>query len=287
MLYRIELNGVLFILKGRVAAGQGARILFSLQLQQMAAEQGFSPGLVPGTCGNLGCQLDGIIWSLSRFAVNTKARQLSASVDWFRKIGILLGSIHNTLAAAEGLVETSFLSWPVPSNDIINRKTTNWGACLPKEVVRDLRQSLASRKQYASLKRQWLHGDFSTGNIINKISSITGEMTPLLIDFDNASYFPRIYEVIRGFFAIGGVQRSCIRANFREYVRGYIESQSLTEIEKTFGLDAYCWIAAHDVVTHLRKRNGIATTYDQRVIRRIQRIRTLRPALFNILTAAS
>jgi Ser/Thr protein kinase RdoA (MazF antagonist) len=213
-------GGGLVVARQYAARFGPARARLAAAVHQHAARAGLAPALLPARDGGLVTTAgDGRAWIVMRHAPGTSAGPAT--------LAAALGALHEALAdftPADGEDCPDFVSVSVPPRarleQLLGDPAHEHSAGLIARRLEVLRAAEPGAAGLLAGDRTWIHGDARPANLL----AVPGGGRGLFIDFDQASRFPRAYEVLRAFFAAAppldhGGLRGALRAFLAAYDR--------------------------------------------------------------------
>jgi Ser/Thr protein kinase RdoA (MazF antagonist) len=224
-----------------------ARARLAAAVHHRAAQAGMAPRLLPARDGELlSVDGDGRAWIVMRHAPGAQVGPPA--------LAAALGALHEALAGfapARGEDCTDFVTVPDPPaaglEQLLRDPAHERSAGL---ITRRLEVLLAAGPAAGALlagPRTWIHGDARPANHL----AAPGGSPGLFIDFDQASRFPRAYEVLRAFFATSPpLDPARLRAALQEFLAAYDRHGSpLTHAERAGMASLYVTVQAAETRT--------------------------------------
>lgn len=194
------------------------------------------------------------------------SRYILAFKNFEQLIGCHLAKIHKLMKVIPDNNLSGKLSWPKKTekfniNSIMNHHY------IAREVV-DFYLFVKGNSEFLNnISKQWLHGDFRVNNLV--LNRQDGGFQLKNIDFDNTSFFPRIYEIVRGFMCTVVNDKFPVNGSnlFDNYLDAYESIFPLLPMEREVLGAIYIWIGLSDVLVRVHI-NGCMSPYDRLVIKR-------------------
>ncbi|MGH3249429.1 MAG: phosphotransferase [Trebonia sp.] len=224
-----------------------ARARLAAAVHQRAALAGLAPSLLPaGDGGLVSVDGDGHAWIVMRHVPGGPSSPAALAAG--------LGALHEALAGlAPGSGEDcpDFVAVPDPPaaglEQLLRDPAHERSAGLVERRLEVLRASGPGADALLAGPRTWIHGDARPANHL----AAPGGSTGLFIDFDQASRFPRAYEVLRAFFATSPpLDTAGLRAALREFLAAYERGgRPLTHAERAGMASLYVTVQAAETRT--------------------------------------
>lgn len=224
-----------------------ARARLAAAVHHRAALAGLAPSLLPaGDGGLVSVDGDGRAWIVMRHAPGGPAGPAALAAG--------LGSLHEALAGfapASGEDCADFIAVPDPPaaglEQLLSDPAHERSAGLIKRRLEVLRAAGPGAAALLAGPRTWIHGDARPANHL----AAPGGSPGLFIDFDQASRFPRAYEVLRAFFATSPpLGATGLRAALREFLAAYdCGGRPLTPAERAGMASLYVTVQAAETRT--------------------------------------
>ncbi|MBI4656531.1 MAG: phosphotransferase [Elusimicrobia bacterium] len=256
MNWYVGARGKIFVLKKFNDTFSEERIKFITTCQNyLAKTKKFAPQIYPSIDGKLYLRSHGSYYMLSEYIQGYSLLPSQLPPYSYAYLGAFLGGIHKELECfKEYPGERYFLKYPKNALERIESLLKYHKKNIRSPFYYDslkLKYKLLSLfdenliKRFSNLPKQIIHGDFYLGNLIFS----EYRETPVLIDFDQASLFPRIYEFMRAAIFLMDWQQNWI--NFKEktkkFLRAYLSKNKLGLEETILGVDFYYWILLSDI----------------------------------------
>lgn len=222
-----------------------ARVQLAAQAHQYAARAGLAPSLRRTRDDQWAAQVEDAMYTAAEY-VDHAGRPSPAD------FASALATLHRHF---EGFSPQghcpNFLQLPDPpaaelerirrrTHDATSQEAIDWRIKILSEFGLDT-QSLAATP------RSWLHGDARPDNLL--IAHSPDRL--LFIDFDQVSYFPRPYEIVRAFTACIGPQLSVHPpgSTFRDYLNAYQAVAPIPASDRLVMIDLYLTVQAAETRT--------------------------------------
>lgn len=215
----------------------------------MASSHGMSLNFIETKSGMGWVRFQDQIITISPYINLFASRQLfSRRQQGTEELASLLAGIHMTLRGLPAADMYSFLLYPPTSKCTAFEK-------LSHDICHSLSSSATSVFEHGKFiheffrpEAQWIHGDFRPQNI-----GYQSDKSKLLaIDFDNTSFFPRVYEVARGYLCCApSLRQPFASLEFERFIDSYNEVYYLNfntrEIFSYYIYIAICSIASRNL----------------------------------------
>ena len=252
-------NGNRFILKQYHSRYSDDELSVGLAAQVAATRFRISEPPILAVSGSPLVRIDNDRYMLMPFICGSQLRD-NASQTHPIKLAYTVSMLHRSLAII-----------PEPSTDLHSRFTTLDIAGVEnaleiqsrlKTAKRDVILSLQTKLRYlkilaresewkcATLSQQWIHGDINPTNLIQNVNYVGGIG---VIDFDNATWGPTSYEVMRAYmsaFPLYGeteMLSQCMIAYLKEYCKQSASNRVLAEDP----IRTYLWYQLCEVMTFI------------------------------------
>ncbi len=234
------------------------RLQFFEELQNMTnAYMQISPQVLKTKDGNLNVHRNSFYYDLTEFVEGEmiQREQVKNISEFFYKIGLFVGKLHKSFSEIEskGQITMNSLLYTAPESpkhlvDLLDsyykaQIDDSWKEII-KEKITIVNSYTDHLKVFNALPRKIVHGDLYLKNLLfDKSQKIIG-----LIDFVQAGVFFRCYEVIRALIQTNKFfQNTDIEARYiKQYLKGYLQGNSLDESEIHNMLDFYIYVQASD-----------------------------------------
>ncbi|MDO7411997.1 phosphotransferase [Acinetobacter baumannii] len=205
-----------------------------------------------------------LITITSKADVSLNSRYILALNNYEVVIGEALAELHKLMRSIPINNYKSKLVWP---NEFIDFNYLNFSNFVSKDLMGIYYSALENRSLIDNLTRQWIHGDFRVNNLVLNYND--GFRRLKIIDFDNVSIFPRVYEVVRAFMCtiINDKFPRDIFFLFSKYLDAYENVFPLSLIERELLIKVYIWVGLNNVLRRVYI-NGCLKPYDKLVLKR-------------------
>jgi Ser/Thr protein kinase RdoA (MazF antagonist) len=220
------------------------QVFLSIRSQRYMGCCGLSPKLIQTVNGRLTCCYCNHFYTMSEWVETSDSKK--SHLDEARNLGELLGELHTKFMRFSPIIGfSSALNWPVPRTEKFSHDSQiSASEALELEIERKQCLNILNKNisDYSTLPKQWIHGDFHSGNVLK------GENSLKVIDYDQVSYFTKIYEVIRGFFAYFPecYSDNSMTEKLYIYLKSYQAQFPLSLAEIELGLPLYLWVTLSD-----------------------------------------
>jgi Ser/Thr protein kinase RdoA (MazF antagonist) len=174
--------------------------------------------------------------------------------DLYGSIGLFIAKLHRYLSYYNEIKGNPYyLRYPSNNYEYIDELILNHehftgnifyikALKYKKDLLLNINKDNISK--YYSIKKQIIHGDIYLGNIIYEYNG----NNKYIIDFDQSSYFPRIYELCRAFFMIVNIKEKdkYLIDYLKYYLGGYCNEYGLSFKERKNIFEFYLWILLWD-----------------------------------------
>lgn len=292
--WRVEVDGRHYVLKQFARDLPAWQIRLGADAQNRLSHQALAPALIPTLTGTLLAGVGRRLAMLSEHAgtwPGDSIRPDPTHFDVAKAMGALLARLHLALGSYAGAwPETASLQWPSSNSaDLEHLRALVRSSDVASEL--DERAAMLTAfpshllKRWSDLPRQWIHGDYWSGNILGLADTRHGRV----IDFDHLSWFPPCYEIARGFFAslIEPWTTDSITRPLHAYLSGYHQIRPLARDEADALIGLYQWIGTANFRDYQPVKYGqiARLAYARLTFQRMRRIAAHRRQLEDVVAA--
>lgn len=226
-----------------------ARIRFITAVQRTLAAEALAPSILVTADGRDYAALDAGWCLLSPYVDGTVLDRNRASIAHLESVGDLLARAHLALEHEESLAGGFLMESPLDpgtrlaelgaaAHDRPDPARVTSAIALKTELLAQLFPMGAVAPPEA---RGIVHGDVHLGNIL-----FDGPHARMLLDFERACYFPRLYELLRAMFLCGfkGLEGDLER--MEAVARGYLRNRPIASSDLAAAVDFYFFVQLAD-----------------------------------------
>ena len=230
----------------------------------VAACAGLSPVPFRSLSGSLWVRLGEQRFVLSELWPGRALDHREMTACGIEAIGLLLGRIHRVLAMLFHPVEDGGFLYLANGSPCMARPLTDTlRACAVDSEIQcfqtrtyELRTTVGPdlHEAFDTLEMQWIHGDVRPRNLL------TCKQRLCLVDYDQVSRFPRVYEVMRAFVKCSPrtLDPSAQGRWLERYLKAYTQEHPVRGRDLALMLDFYRWVLLSETRTFEEAVRGIA-----------------------------